>query len=411
MKKALLVTRVSGFVPQHEMNNVRILQEMGYEVHYAANYHTVVYGKDNSRLDGTGIVRHQIDFGRSPFSKQVLICRRQLKELLLREEFDLIHCHMPMSAVVTRIAAKEARKENGKETPVLYTAHGFHFLSGAPWKNWLYYPVERHLARYTDRLILINKEDYQRALKFPIRGKVEKIHGVGIPLERFAPYEKTDWGIYHGGEDEKVNGYVGAANVRQNYGIPEDYRILVTVGELAPGKNNMVVIEAMGEVRDLKLAYLICGEGKMEGALRKRAQELGLADRVIFAGYVDNIPEILQQCDCFLFPSAREGLPVALMEAMAVGLPVITSDVRGVSDLQKHTKGGYMVHGFAPEDYAVKLRRMFEEKEGKTAVPRIVRRQKMGEWNKNRLQAFSLPAVDKQMRRIYREVEREFQEK
>ena len=56
VKKALLVTRVSGFIPQFEMNNVKILQEMGYEVHYAANFNTIVYGNDNSRLDGTGII-------------------------------------------------------------------------------------------------------------------------------------------------------------------------------------------------------------------------------------------------------------------------------------------------------------------------------------------------------------------
>ena len=67
MKKALLVTTVSGFVPQFEMNNVHILQSMGFEVHYASNYNTPSYGTDNHRLDGTGIIRHQIDFIRSPF--------------------------------------------------------------------------------------------------------------------------------------------------------------------------------------------------------------------------------------------------------------------------------------------------------------------------------------------------------
>ena len=60
-KKALLVTRVSGFVPQFEMNNVKILQEMGYEIHYAANFDVVVYGKDNSRLMGTGIIIFRLD--------------------------------------------------------------------------------------------------------------------------------------------------------------------------------------------------------------------------------------------------------------------------------------------------------------------------------------------------------------
>ena len=78
MKKVLLVTTVSGFVPQFELNNVRILQSMGYEVHYAANYNTPSYGNDNHRLDGTGIVRHQIDFVRSPFKTQNLTVYRQL---------------------------------------------------------------------------------------------------------------------------------------------------------------------------------------------------------------------------------------------------------------------------------------------------------------------------------------------
>ena len=64
MKKVLLVTRASGFIPQHEMNNVKILQEMGFEVHYATNLQDVVYGKDNQRLQGTGIITHQIDFVR-----------------------------------------------------------------------------------------------------------------------------------------------------------------------------------------------------------------------------------------------------------------------------------------------------------------------------------------------------------
>ena len=81
-KKALLVTRVSGFVPQFEMNNVKILQEMGYEIHYAANFDVVVYGKDNSRLMGTGIHRHHIPFGRSPFSRDVRTCYLALKKLM-----------------------------------------------------------------------------------------------------------------------------------------------------------------------------------------------------------------------------------------------------------------------------------------------------------------------------------------
>lgn len=395
MKKALLVTRVSGFVPQFEMNNVKILQEMGYQVHYATDLNTVVYGHDNKRLEGTGIITHQIDFVRSPFSKEVVKSYEQLKGLMEEEKFDLIHCHMPMSGVIARKAANKVYKETGRKVPVIYTAHGFHFFAEAPLKNWLYYPVERHMARYTDRLITINEEDYKRAKAFPLRGNAEKINGVGINIDKFKEYIINDW------SGEKTNIHSNAEDIRKKYGIEKDYKILVSVGELAPGKNNMAVIEAMRELRDLKIAYLICGEGIMKEKLQAKIKEFNLSDRVFFAGYVNNTPEVLQQCNCFIFPSKREGLPVAMMEAMAVGLPVIASRIRGVTDLVEHTKGGYLVNGFEPVDYAVKIRRMFTEKDGKSAVPRDERRKQMGLWNRERIKDFSLEVVDKQMRKIY----------
>lgn len=399
MKKALFVTRVSGFVPQHEMNDVMILQEMGYEIHYATNYHTVVYGKDNRRLDGTGIIRHQIDFSRSPLSNGIKKTMEQLRTLLLEEHFDLIHCHMPISAALARVVAQQVRKKTGREVPVLYTAHGFHFSKDAPLKNWLYYPIEYHLSRYTDRLILLNQEDYKRALRFPIRGTVEKINGVGLRLERFIPFQKREWGIYSAPPMEEIE------NIREKYGIPFDHYILVTVGELTANKNHRIIIDALKELKDLKISCLICGEGPMLSALQEQIKRSGLESRVILAGYVTQVPQILQQCDCFVFPSYREGLPVALMEAMAVGLPVVTSDVRGIADLLEHHKGGYMVHGFVAKDYAKRIRRMFEEKPGSTSVPRVVRRRQMGQWNMERIKDFSLDVVDAQMRAIYQSVD------
>ena len=121
-KKALLVTTVSGFVPQFEMNNVRLLQNMGFEVHYASNYNTPSYGTDNHRLDGTGIIRHQIDFVRSPFKPENITVFRQLKAVMEQEQFQLVHCHTPMGGVMARLAAHATHTG-----PVIYTAHGFHF--------------------------------------------------------------------------------------------------------------------------------------------------------------------------------------------------------------------------------------------------------------------------------------------
>lgn len=397
-KKALLVTRVSGFIPQFEMNNVKILQKMGYEVHYAANFNTIVYGNDNSRLDGTGIIRHQVDFIRKPSLNDIKIAYEQLKNEILKGDYDVIHCHMPLSGILTRLAANSVRKKTKKKVPVIYTVHGMHFFAGCPTKNWVMYPVERYLARFTDRLITINDEDYKRASGFPVRGEAEKISGVGINLERFKDFRKKSWDIYVPDENEEQT---EKNNIRIRYGIPDDYYIMVSVGELAPGKKNMVAIEALAEVKDLKIAYLICGEGQMREELEKRAGQLGVRNRVFFAGYVTDTPLVLSQSDIFIFPSAREGLPVSVMEALAVGLPVIASDIRGVRDLVVHTKGGYLVHGHSPEDYAVKIRRIFTEKYGKSAVKRNKRRQQMGEFNMGHIKKFSIDVVDGQMRKIY----------
>ena len=397
MKKALLVTRVSGFIPQHEMNNVKILQEMGYEIHYATNLNVVVYGKDNSRLDGTGIITHQIDFQKSPFSKNVRKAYHQLVQLMLEESFDLIHCHMPLSAAVTRLAAQKVRKQTGKQIPVLYTAHGLHFYTGAPLQNWIYYPVERYLARYTDRLILMNQEDYQRGLHFPIRGRVEYVPGVGIPLEGYQPVQLR-WGE----EPEIIERPIIEKLIGRK--LSSETRILVTIGELSQRKNHRLAVDMMEELKDLDLILLIGGDGAEYDKLKKQIMEKGLENRVFLPGYVQDVKQILAEADCYVFPSHQEGLPVAVMEAMAAGLPVVAGNIRGVTDLIEHGQGGYLVHGFDPVDFAVKIRRMFTEKYGKSAVPRNKRRFQMGQWNQERIKQFSREVVDQRMREIYGEI-------
>ena len=395
MKKALLVTRVSGFIPQHEMNNVKILQEMGYEIHYATNLNVVVYGKDNSRLDGTGSITHQIDFQKSPFSKDVRKAYYQLVKLMMEESFDLIHCHMPLSAVVTRLAAQKVRKQTGKQIPVLYTAHGLHFYTGAPLQNWIYYPIERYLARYTDRLILINQEDYQRGLHFPIRGRVEYVPGVGIPLEGYQAVQLRE--VEEVGQRPVIEKLIGRK-------LSPETRVLVTIGELSKNKNHRLLIEMMTELQDLNLFVLIGGTGEQEEALQTLIHENGMEDRVCLSGYIYDVKGVLAEADCYVLPSYREGLPVAIMEAMAAGLPVVASRIRGVTDLIEHGQGGYLVHGFDPVDYAVKVRRLFTEKYGKSAVPRNVRRFQMGQWNQEKIRKFSREVVDQRMREIYGEI-------
>lgn len=383
MKKALLVTRVSGFVPQFEMNNVKILQQMGYEVHYAANFDVVVYGTDNDRLKGTGIVCHHIPFCRSPFSPRVRDCFRQLKRLMLSEKFDLVHCHMPMTGVITRMAAQSVRRKTGGRVPVLYTAHGFHFCKGAPLANWLYYLPERWLARYTDCLITVNQEDYIRALTFPVRGKVVKIPGIGIELP-------DNEGAGGGEEAEGAREKWSAG--RSALGFRDSDFVLVSVGELNANKNHMEVLKMLAQYRDPTIKYIVCGEGAHRELLERYVQEQGLGARVSFLGYRPDIPEILAGSDLFLFPSLREGLSVAVMEAMKAGLPVVAKKIRGNVDLIEQGEGGILVEHGTPAEYAEAVRYIKDH-------PGTARR--MGTWNQRHIRNFSEEKVEEKMREIY----------
>lgn len=386
-KKALLVTTVSGFVPQFEMSNVHILQSMGYEVHYAANYNTPSYGKDNSRLDGTGIIQHQIDFIRSPFRLENIKIYKQLKSLMQREKFDLVHCHTPMGGVMARLAARST-----KTVPVIYTAHGFHFFTGASLINWLcYYPIEKFLSRYTDEQICINREDYERSKKHFHAKYVDYIPGVGIDLENI---HKT----------------VSKELKKEELRLPKDKILLLSSGELIKRKNHESIIRAVAQLKQeytssrnstIDFHYIICGHGVLDGYLHQLAEELDVTDCISFLGYRTDMMEIFQIVDLFLFPSYQEGLPMALLEAMAHGLPVICSDIRGSRDLMGKCaeqaldtcEGGIMIkQANHVSAYSKAIDQMLQDR---------ILMQKMGEKNRQRAREFSKDYVKQKMKELY----------
>lgn len=384
MKKVLIVTTVSGFVPQFEMKNVQILQQMGYEVHYASNFHLVSYGTDNHRLDGTGIIQHQVDFARSPFDiKSNQKAYQQLKKVMQQQYFDLVHCHTPVGAVIARLVARPYRK---KGTRVIYTAHGFHFYKGAPLKFWIVsYPMEWWLAHYTDTLITINEEDFQNAKKLTLgkhngtRGSVYKIDSVGINLATYQSNLVT--------KEEK----------RKEFNIPKNAFVLISIGELNWNKNHAVVVEALGKLKKENLYYLICGEGIEKDDLLEQAKRLGIEHQVILTGFRSDIPEILKAADAMAFPSLREGLGLVAIEAMASGVPVIASDNRGTREYMQDGVNGYVAWNNTTEEIANAIQTLYQ-------LPKkeyVIMQQNCLETAKR----FSSVQVNKTMRQIYKELD------
>lgn len=380
MKNALIITTIGGFVPQFEMNDVRILQENGYTVHYASDFGNPVYRIDKEELEQNGLILHHIDIKKSPVRlKANMRALRQLKKIIEQEQIHLIHCHNPLGGVIGRMAARA-----GKGSPyVIYTAHGFHFYDGAPKKNWIFfYPVEKYLARHTDCLITINKEDYKRAKKFRLKknGRAEHIPGVGVNTIKFQKKEAL--------REPK----------RQELGIPREAFHIVSVGELNDNKNHAAVICAMAELNDKEIYYTICGDGKNREYLQNLILQYHLEDRVQLLGYRTDVAEILQSADCFAFPSKREGLGIAALEAMACAIPVIAADNRGTREYMEHGRNGIVFHAEYPKELEKAILSMKQSPK---------RRQKMAENCRKTAGRFNIEATDKIMRRIYREISRE----
>lgn len=364
MKKILIVSTVSRQFYLFEQGNIEVLKSLGYEIHGAANFDDA-----NERLDELDIIRHHFDIQRSPFSLKNIKAYKQLKKIMQSENFDAVHCHSPMGGVLARLAAKAVGL-----SPVIYTAHGFHFYKGAPIINWLfYYPVEKFLARYTDVLITINQEDYSRANKFKAKN-IMNIPGIGVDTNRFNNFTT------HRGKK------------REELGISDDDVVLLSIGEMIKRKNHETALKALAKAERKNIVYLICGKGELECYLKDLTNTLGIKNKVQFLGFRNDISEICAASDVFIFPSYQEGLPVSVMEAMSAGLPIICSKIRGNNDLIEDSKGGYL---FSPDDvggFAKAIQRLAEDK---------MLRVNMGKVNLEAVKCYDISVLKAQMTEIY----------
>lgn len=319
--KRLLLTCTDLMALQFLVPHVKYLSQNDFTVELACSD---VGGRlDELRDELHGIAKvHTVRLVRSPFSPGNLNGYKDLKKLINSQHWDIIWTNEPVMGVMTRLAARKARHSG---TNVIYMAHGFHFYKGAPKFNWLiYYPVEKFCSRFCDMIITINNEDYQRAKTFHAE-RVEKINGIGVDLEKFAP-----------------NDDIRTAK-RSELGLDENDIMLFNVGELTRRKNQHVIIEALNQLKDSNIKLFICGRGESEAALKAMVDDFGLGDSIHFLGYRRDINELCCAADIFVFTSLQEGLPRALMEAMANGKAVVCSDIRGNTDLIDNEKGGFVV--------------------------------------------------------------------
>ncbi|MBE7010899.1 MAG: glycosyltransferase family 4 protein [Ruminococcaceae bacterium] len=364
-EKAAYVATVMEHLRAFHVPYLNLLKENGYAV-------SLLAGTDVPLpFEGRKVF---VPFQRSPFKLSNIKAYFALKKDFNEQKYDLIHCHTPTAGILTRLAACRTRKKNG--TRVFYTAHGFHFFKGAPLINWLlFFPVEWFCSFFTDVLITINHEDYHLAKKYMHAKEIHYIPGIGVDLKKF-----TDVTI-------------DRAAKRREIGVPETDIMVLSTGELNANKNHEVIIKALAQLKRNDISYVICGKGNKEAYLKELARSLQIDHKVHLLGHRSDIAEMNHCADIFAFPSKREGLGLAAIEAMCAGLPLLTSNIHGIIDYSQNNKSGFNCDSSDFTQFSQFLLQLADSK---------ILRTQMGTYNKRKVKRFSLDTVLAAMKEIYK---------
>lgn len=369
MKKILIAANLDLFFAKFLFPHLKYLKEQGYEVHIACKNTGIEIPYCDKQFD--------VSFARGLNIKDNIQSYRQMKQIFKSNHYDVIHCHTPFGAAITRLAHHRTHSK-GK---MIYTAHGFHFFKGASWKNWLlFYPVEKWLAHYTDILITINEEDYQIS-KSKFKTNTRYIHGIGLDQNKFK--KKIS-------EKEKNT-------LRESLHLNDNDFVMIFVAELTNEKGQLWLLSALQPLlkKYPNMKLLLPGNDSLNGACQALSKELQIDKQVQFLGFRKDIPQLLQISDISLSSSYREGLPVNLMEAMYYYLPIVATDCRGNRDFVKEGVNGFIISNHDSAIFCQKVEQCYQG----------IDKEQVKKYDQEYIQQYLLDNVLKEMNCIYREIE------
>ena len=281
------------------------------------------------RCDGAQVTALDIPRGLSAIGVARLL--RRLRDHLRANPYEIVHTHNSITGAVGRIAARLAR------VPVtIHTTHGFHFHEHmSRLERMPYVAAERILSRCCDVLLCQNREEMGEIGRLGIAPRGGVFHvGNGIDLSQFPP----------------------------RAALPQNPRpVLLCVGRLEPVKNHGMLFRALERLRGPHAPVLwLVGEGPFRARYQEEVRRMGLADSVQFLGYRYDIPELTAAADAVVLTSIKEGIPRALMQAMAVGVPVVATDVKGTREVVVHGETGFLVPLGDDATLAERLRALLE---------------------------------------------------
>ena len=285
---------------------------------------------------------------------------------LRRERIDVLHSHEFAMNTFGATAALLAR------IPTVSTIHGPHWVADRPRRAFAY----RMLRRFGVPIVAVSEHlagFLVGGLRLP-RARVEIVHN-GIPPPRPAPH---------------ADAAARRAAARAALGIPPGLPLVVAVGNLYAVKDHATLLRALARLPDARVA--IAGRGEQEASLRRLAAELGLCERVHLLGLRDDVETVLAAADLFVQPSRSEGLPLAVLEAMASGLPVVATRVGGIPEAVADGETGLLVPPGDPAALATALARVLDAEDRGAA---------MGRAGRERAAEFSVARMADRYQQIY----------
>ncbi|PPS39826.1 glycosyltransferase [Chroococcidiopsis sp. TS-821] len=314
MPKLLIVTTIPATVRAFLLPYIKHFRAQGWQVDAMAQGIT-----DCSECTTACDRVWDVEWSRNPLDPRNFIAApHQIQQVLTQQNYDLVHVHTPVAAFVTRYAIH--RWQHPTKPKVIYTAHGFHFYrGGSPVKNTIFLTLEKLAGRWTDYLVVINREDEQAAKQQKIvpAAKIRYMPGIGVDTNYYSPQAVAQSDVMQ---------------LRQELGLTPEHPLFLSIAEFIPRKRHRDLLQAFALLPPH--AHLaLAGTGVLQTQMQRLADRLGIAERVHFLGLRQDIPVLIRASVATVLVSAQEGLPRSVMESLSLEVPVIGTKIRGIQDL------------------------------------------------------------------------------
>ena len=294
----------------------------------------------------------------------------RLPALVGRRGIGLVHAHSPYPAIGARLGLRGRGR-------LVYTEHNVweRYHRATYWGNVLTFPRNHHVFAVSEQVrTSIQYPGPLRALRMP-------------PVET----------LYHGPDPATLALASAVDGVREELGIPEGVPVVGTVAHLKPHKGHQHLLRAAAEVRRARpdARFVLVGRGPLESELRQLTSRLGLDGSVVLTGFRDDALRIASAFDLFVLPSEHEGLPIALLEAMAIGKPVVVTRVGGNAEVVEDGVNGLVVPPENPPALAGAITLLLRD-------PPL--RERLGEAARRRAADFDIRTAIRRMEEVYEEM-------